>query len=114
MIDPEVVEAFNSRPRVNPNNIKTMTASQRDQVRSWGSEAEALLSNRQLALFIHQYKFDLADQLTDIAAHTEEDNNRRIAIANQLKGIEGFVASLKRAVYYKNRVVSLQNPDPSE
>ena len=108
MIAPETIEAYNSRLNVNLNNIKTMTHGQLDAVKAQGSEAEALLKNRQLALFIHHYKFDLADTLSAIAGHTPDDNNRRIAIGNQLAGIDGFIASLQKAVYMKNRVVTQQ------
>ena len=111
MIDQTVLEAFNSRVQVNPNNIKEMKASQLDQIKGNGSEAESLLSNKQLALFIHITKFDLTDQLTNIVGHSQDDNNRRIAISNQLAGLTSFIDTLKRAVYYKNRVVTMQtNP----
>lgn len=109
MIEQSVLEAFNSRVKVNLNNIKSLTASQLDQIKAQGSEAEALLKNKQLALFVHITKFDLADQLTAIVGHSQDDNNRRIAISNQLAGIESFIDTLQRAVYYKKRVVTHQN-----
>lgn len=110
MLDQEVVEAFNARPRVNLNNLRTLSVSQRDQVKQYGSEAEALLRNRQLALFVHHWKFDITDQLAEIQGHTEDDNRRRIALSLQLQGIESFIQSLKRAVALKNRAVSLDGP----
>ena len=114
MLTPETIDAFNTRLTVNLNTIKTMKPSQLDQVKSQGSNAEALLKNRDLALFIHQYKFELLDSLSAITGYTEEDNNKRVAISNQLAGIDGFVASLQRAVYMKNRVVTLQQePTPN-
>jgi hypothetical protein len=108
MLTEEAVEAFNSRINVNINNIKTMSAGQQDQVKAAGSRAEALLKNRDFALFVHQYKFELNDEVSAILNHGPDDNNRRIAIANRLSGIDGFVASLQRAVYYKDRVVKQQ------
>ena len=108
MITKEAVEAFNSRLTVNLNNIKTMKPSELDQVKHLGSQAEALLKNKDLAFFIHQFKFERIDVLTDLTSHTSEDNTTRIAVANQLSGIDEFIKSLKRAVYIKNRVVSLQ------
>jgi uncharacterized protein YwqG len=108
MLTPEAIDAFNTRLTVNLNNIKTMTASELDRVKSHGSTAEALLKNRDLALFIHQHKFDVVDQLTQISGHSVDDNSRRIAFSNQLAGIDSFVATLQRAVYLKNRVVTLQ------
>ena len=59
---------------------------------------------------MHEYKFELCDSLVDITGHGEEANAKRIAISNQLAGLDGFVVLLKRAVHYKNQVVSLQNP----
>jgi len=108
MITQEAVEAFNARLTVNLNNIKTMKPVELDQVKNLGSQAEALLKNKDLAFFIHQFKFELADTLTAISGHTSDDNSRRIALTNQLSGIEEFIKTLQRAVYMKNRVVTLQ------
>lgn len=108
MINHDAVEAFNTRITANLNNIKTMTASQLDAVKDHGSQAEALLKNKQLALFIHQFKFELCDQLAAINGFTAEDNNKRIAISNQIGGIDSFISTLQRAVYMKNRVVTQQ------
>jgi hypothetical protein len=108
MISNDAIDAFNTRLTVNLNNIKSMTPGQQDQVKAHGSEAEQLLKNKQMALFMHQYKFELTDALVAIQGHTAEDNSRRVAISNQLAGLDGFVASLQRAVYMKNRVVTLQ------
>jgi hypothetical protein len=110
MLTPEAIDAFNSRLTVNLNSIKDMTPSDQDRVKAQGSQAEALLKNRDFAVFVHQYKFELTDVLVAITGHTLDDNNRRIGVANQLSGIDGFVAALQRAVYMKNKVVSLQNP----
>jgi hypothetical protein len=55
MINPDAVDAFNTRQTATLNNIKTMTPAQQDVVKSSGSEAEALLKNKQLALFVLQY-----------------------------------------------------------
>ena len=117
MITQDAIDAFNNRlVDVNLNNIKTMKPAEQDRVITHGSNAEALLKNRDLALFVHQFKFSVADQLTTVSGHNEEANNKRVALSNQLAGIDSFIASLKAAVYYKNRVVSLQkgSTDPSE
>jgi hypothetical protein len=110
MISNEAIEAFNSKLTVNLNTIKTMRPQDLDRVKQHGSAAEALLKNKDLALFVHQYKFEVLDSLTAISGYTEEDNNRRVAFSNQLAGVDGFIASLQRAVYMKNKVVTLQNP----
>jgi hypothetical protein len=108
MLTQDTIDAFNTRLTVDLNTIKHMTASELDRVKQHGSTAEALIKNRDLAMFVHQYKFELADTLAAIAGHTQEDNNRRVAISNQLVGLDGFISTLKRAVYMKNRVVTLQ------
>ena len=114
MLTPETIEAFNTRLTVNLNTIKSMKPSELDRVKSQGSLAESLLKNRDLALFIHQYKFECLDTITAITGHSAEDNSQRVALSNQLSGIDGFVASLQRAVYMKNRVVTLQSePTPN-
>lgn len=113
MLTREAIEAFNSRLTVNLNNIKSMTASELDRVRSHGSSAEALLKNKDFALFVHQWKFEQLDALAAISGHTQDDNARRIALNNQIAGIDSFVASLQRAVYMKNRAVSPQR-DPAD
>lgn len=116
MFDAEKTEAFNSKPRIDLNNIKRMTASQLDRVKQYGSHAEQLLQNKEFAQFIHHYRFELCDQLAQVSGYTLEDNNQRIAIGNMLAGIDGFIANLQRAKYYKDRVVSQQQPveDPTE
>jgi len=117
MISREAIDAFNNRITLNPNSIKDLTVAQQDQVKTQGSQAEALLKNRDLAYYIHAVKFDILDQLSGIQGHSSDDNSRRIALSNQLTGIDQFVAALQRAVYYKNRVVKLQTtpiPNPEE
>jgi len=109
MIESETVESFNTRLTVDTSNLRRLTPSQRDQIKHYGSQAEALLKNRELAMFVHHYKFELADGLVTITGHTETDNITRIAMANYLSGIDGFVSCLKRAVYQKNKVMSFES-----
>ena len=105
MIEDSTIEAFNTRLTVDFNNYKKFTPAQRDQVKKYGSDAEALLKNRELALFVHHFKFTLSDILLTIASHSDEANAHRVAVANQLTGIDAFIGSLKRAVMMKNRVI---------
>ena len=120
MLNETSVEAFNNRINVNLNNIKDMTPGQQDKVKAWGSQAENLLKNKDLALFIHTTKFEIMDLLSAIKGHTQEDNNKRVALSNQLSGLESFIVTLKQAAQWKNRVVANQataagNPqDPAE
>lgn len=104
MINEDTVEFYNSRLTVDLSQLNKLAPSQRDRVRHYGSLAEALIKNRDLAMFIHHHKFQLADELANIRGHGPEDNALRIALAHELAGIDNFVNSLKRAVYYKNRI----------
>lgn len=113
MINQETIDAFNARLNVDLNNIKKMTPSQLDQVKNYGSKAEALLKNKDLALMIHHFKFEVADALAGLQAYDQDSNTRRIALANQLTGIDQFIATLQRAVYMKNRVVTQQQDGPA-
>ena len=111
MISEEAIEAYNTRLTVDVTSVDKLTPSQRDAVKSYGSQAEALLKNRDLGQFIHHYKFSVSDALSDLTNHTTGANAERVAIANQLAGVTGFVNSLKRAIYYKNKVLAWeQNP----
>ena len=104
MINEDTIEFYNSRLTVDISQPSKLTASQKDQVRHYGSQAEALLKNKDLAIFVHHFKFSLADELASIRSHQPDDNARRIALSNELAGIDNFVNSLKRAVYLKNRI----------
>lgn len=108
MINEEAVNAFNNRLTANLNTIKTMTPSQLDRVKTIGTSAENLLKNKEFAQFIHSFKFEICDTLVEIKGHTAEDDANRVALSNQLSGIDSFIASLQRAVYLKNRVVTQQ------
>jgi hypothetical protein len=104
MIEKDTIDFYNSRLTVDLSQISKLTPSQKDAVRSYGSQAETLMKNRDLAMFVHHFKFSLADDLASIRSHQPDDNARRIAISNELAGIDNFVNSLKRAVYLKNRI----------
>jgi hypothetical protein len=65
-------------------------------------------------MFIHHYKFSVADELANMRGHQLDDNTRRIALSNELVGIDNFVASLKKAVYLKNRLGNTNEVPDSE
>lgn len=111
MITQQSIEDFNNRLTVDVNRLKTMTTEQLDQVRHYGSQAEALLKNRELAMFIHHFKFTIADELANIRGHLPEHDNQRVALSHQLVGIDDFINSLKRAVYIKNRIGNTEVPN---
>ena len=104
MIHEDTIDFYNNRLTVDMSQPSKLTTSQKDQVKHYGSLAEALLKNRDLAMFVHHFKFSLADELASIRSHQQDDNARRIAVSNELSGIDNFVSSLKRAVYLKNRI----------
>lgn len=113
MINDEAVNAFNNRLTANLNNIKTMTPAQLDRVKTIGASAENLLKNKDFAQFVHSFKFEVCDSLAEIKTHTTDDNTYRVALTNQLAGVDSFIASLQRAVYFKNRVVTQQTAEPN-
>lgn len=108
MFNQEAVDAFNIRAVVNVNNIKTMSAAELDRVKTHGNDAESLLKNKMLAMFIHECRFDIGDKLSEISGHTDACDRERIALANQLAGLNSFVDTLKQAVYLRNQVVKNQ------
>jgi hypothetical protein len=111
MINEDTVDFYNSRLTVDISQPSKLTPSQRDRVINYGSTAENLLKNKDLAMFVHHFKFSLADELASIRSHTPDDNARRVAISNELAGIDNFVNSLKRAVYLKSRIGNMQMPE---
>ena len=104
MINENSIEYYNERLTFDYTKTKDLTASQKDKIRTYGTQAENLLKNRDLAMFIHQFKFEVTDQLAGIRGHSPDDNQHRIALANELTGIDNFINTLKRAVYYKNKI----------
>ena len=111
MISEDAVDAYNRRLTMDTSNPKKLTASQRDAVKTYGSSAENLMKNRDLALFIHHFKFEIADAMTNIRTHTGDANAERVALANQLAGIDSFINTLKSAVYKKNLMIKTENAD---
>jgi hypothetical protein len=111
MINEDTIDFYNSRLTVDLSQISKLTPSQLDRVRHYGSLAESLLKNKDLAMFVHHFKFSLADELAAIRGHLPEDDARRVALSNELAGIDNFVNSLKRAVHYKNRVGNAEAPN---
>ena len=109
MISEEAVDAYNKRLTIDTSNVKKLTPSQRDAIKTYGNQAEALMKNRDLAMFIHHFKFEVNDAMANIRSHTAEANAERIALANQLSGIDGFVNTLKSAVYKKNVMLKAEN-----
>tara|TARA_R110000868_G_scaffold259294_1_gene517061 strand:+ start:618 stop:962 length:345 start_codon:yes stop_codon:yes gene_type:complete len=114
MINNDTVEFYNNRLTYDLSQISKLTTSQKDQVRHYGSQAEALLKHRDLAMFIHHYKFSIADELANMRGHLLDDNTKRVALSNELVGIDNFVGSLKRAVYLKNRLGNTTEVPDSE
>lgn len=111
MINDNSVEFYNSRLTVDYTKIKDLTPQQKDRIRNYGSQAETLLKNKDLALFVHHWKFEVTDTLSSIRGHSVEDNAQRVALSNELSGMDSFVNSLKRAVYMKNKLGNTDVPE---
>lgn len=111
MIDDNTTEFYNNRLTVDLSNMKKLSPAQQDRVRHYGSQAEALLKNRDLAMFIHHWKFEVNDTLAGIRGHTKDDDNQRVALCNELAGIDSFITSLKRAVYLKSKLGNTEVPE---
>jgi len=111
MIDQNSVEFYNNRLVIDYTKIKDLTPQQKDRIRSYGSQAETLLKNKDLAMFVHHWKFELTDVLSSIRGHTTDDNAQRIAHSNELAGMDSFINSLKRAVYLKNKLGNTEVPE---
>ena len=114
MITEEAVDAYNKRLTIDTSNPKKLTPSQRDAVKTYGSLAENLLTNRDLAMFVHHFKFEVNDAMANIRTHTTEANAERVALANQLTGIDSFVNTLKSAVYKKNVLIRSETSDQND
>lgn len=108
MLTQEAIDAYNSRATVDLNSIKKMKPADLDRVINTGTAAENLMRNRDFAMFVHQFKFEVCDVLMEIKGHAEEDNALRVALSNQLAGMDGFIATLKRAVHFKIKAQELQ------
>ena len=108
MINEEMFEAFNNRMVANLTNIKTMSPAQLDRVKTMGSAAENLLKNKDFVLFIRQFQLETLDAQVNVIGHSTDSNQERIALSNQLNGIDNFISLLKKQVYLKNNVVTQQ------
>ena len=111
MINEDTIEFYNSRLTVDLSNINKLSPAQQDRVRHYGSQAETLLKNKDLAMFVHHFKFELADTLANIRGHSPDDNAQRVSLCNELAGIDSFITSLKRAVYLKNKLGNTKVPE---
>jgi hypothetical protein len=111
MINDDTVEFYNNRLTVDLSNIKKLTPVQQDRVRHYGSQAEALLKSKDLAMFVHHFKFEVTDQIASIRGHTTDDDKQRVAFCNELAGIDSFITSLKRAVYLKSKLGNTEVPE---
>ena len=114
MISEDAVDAYNRRLTIDTSNPKKLTPSQRDAVKQYGSLAESLMKNRDLAMFIHHFKFEVNDAMANIRTHTTEANAERVALANQLTGIDSFINTLKSAVYKKNVLLKSEQADSND
>jgi hypothetical protein len=106
MLTPEQVLAHNSR--ASAITASKLSVEEQDRAIKVGSDAERLLADANFALFVNSFKFDIIDELAGLSSHTDEINNKRIGLSNQLSGIERFVEYLQRASILKERLVTIQ------
>lgn len=106
MLTTDQILAHNNK--INVANAAKLTKEQQDQLIENGRRAQSLMDNQDLAVFVATMKFDIATELGAMSGHNDEINNKRIALANQLAGIERFVDELRYAANLKERLVTLQ------
>lgn len=102
----KVIQDFKMRVE---DNLGKLSASQLDQVKVKGSQAEQLLNNPDFDTFLNWYRFNLFNDLSNVQGYGELENNKRIALSHNLSGIDGFVEYLNKLVKRKNEVVLYQN-----
>lgn len=100
------IMAHNSR--VSSINLNKMSVDEQTRAVQHGGTAERLLADQDLAKFIMSVKLDIMDELGGLSLHTEDGNNKRIALANQISGLDRLADSLKSAVVTKNRILDIQ------
>ena len=76
--------------------MSKLTTEQQDRAISVGYDADRLLADPNLAMFINSFKFDIIDELGGLSSHTDEINNKRIGLSKQ------------RASILKDRLVTIQ------
>ena len=108
MINENSIDFFNSRLTFDYTKVKDLSPAQRDRIRNYGTQAENLLKNRELAMFIHHHKFEITDAISQIRGNSEEDNGMRIMLAHELTGMDNFIHTLKKAVYLKNKIGNVE------
>jgi hypothetical protein len=106
MLTPDQVTAYNAR--TNFTNVSKLSTEQQDRAIAVGTDAERLLSDANFALFVNSFKFEIIDEIAGLSSHTDEINNKRIGLSNQLSGVERFVEYLQRASILKERLVTMQ------
>ena len=100
------ISAHNSR--VSSINLNKMTVDEQSRHVAHGGTAERILADQELAKFIVAVKFDIMDELGGLSTHTEDSNNKRIALGNQIAGLDRLIDTLKSAVTTKDRILVIQ------
>ena len=62
MINEDSIDHFNTRLTYDLSQLSKLTTAQQDRVRHYGSQAEALIKNRDFAMFVHHFVLSLIDQ----------------------------------------------------
>lgn len=106
MLTPEAIAAFNGR-LTDLHRLEHFSPVMRQRVIDWAQRASELLQNPDFAQFVHQYKFELCDQLSTISQYTADAERQRLHLAQQIAGIQGFVDMLHTAVHHGQRAGNL-------
>ena len=85
-------------------NQKPLTIEQEDEVVRTGNLAEGLVSDDKLLHFINLYKFEIVTELSGFSSHSDEVNNKRVALANYISGIDGFLDYLQKSINARDRI----------
>ena len=90
----------------NVNAFKGASAGQLDDYENKIRYAEGLLKDAEFARLMLVITNEITNTMKDIQGHTQEDNNRRIALANQLTGVYMLTDKLQTYINRKQSVVN--------
>ena len=93
----------------NVNGLKNATASELDEAESLIRYAEILLNDAMFKKFMRSVNNEIINEIMSITGHSVDDNARRVALNNQLTGINKVVDKLQGVAKTKQRLVNQRN-----
>tara|TARA_R110000772_G_scaffold268708_1_gene397803 strand:- start:516 stop:827 length:312 start_codon:yes stop_codon:yes gene_type:complete len=88
------------------NGLKGATAGELDDAETLIRYAESLLGDPQFKKFVRSVNNSIINEVMNIKGHTQDDNNRRVALNNQLTGINKVVEKLQDTVKVREKLVN--------